>query len=383
MIEHTSYIELSQSALEKNYLFIKKLLGKTTFSSVVKGNAYGHGINTFCSMLYKAGQRHFSVFSASEAEKVLEAVTNECTILIMGMIEDHQLAWAIENEIEFYVFEKERLQNALQFAKKLNKAARIHLELETGMNRTGFDRGDLAEVIEFVSNNKKHFEIKGICSHLAGAESIANYKRVKDQIKRFNKVKKKLQKELDPTPLFHLACSAASLRYPKTKLDLARIGIMQYGYFPTKETLVYYLSKIDKYAQPLERVISWKSQVMDTKNVAAGEFVGYGTSFFTNIDSKIALVPVGYSHGFTRSLSNQGKVLIRGQRFDVIGTVNMNMLAVDISENTEICRGDEVVLIGKQGELEISVASFGEYSQQMNYELLVRLPQDIPRHIVD
>ena len=122
---------------------------------------------------------------------------------------------------------------------------------------------------------------------------------------------------------------------------------------------------------------------MDTKIVGRGEFVGYGTTFFTNSETKIALIPVGYSHGFSRSLSNQGKVLIRGKRFDVIGIVNMNMMAVDITECPSIEKGNEVVLIGKQGDLDITVSSFSEFSDLVNYELLTRLPSKITRIITE
>jgi alanine racemase len=164
-------------------------------------------------------------------------------------------------------------------------------------------------------------------------------------------------------------------------MDLARIGILQYGFFPSNEVLVQYLTKNKSHENPLKRVISWKTTVMDVKEVKAGEFVGYGTSFFTSRKSKIALIPVGYAHGFSRSLSNQGKVLIRGQRFDVVGTVNMNMMAVDITHADGIAKGEEVVLIGKQGDLDISVSSFSDYSNLLNYELLTRLPAYITRKI--
>ena len=120
---------------------------------------------------------------------------------------------------------------------------------------------------------------------------------------------------------------------------------------------------------------------MDVKEVKAGEFIGYGTTFFTNSKTKIAIIPVGYAHGFARSLSNQGKVLIREQRFDVVGFVNMNMTIVDITECDAIEKGDEVVIIGKQGNLEISVSSFSNFSDMVNYELLTRLPENITRTI--
>lgn len=128
-------------------------------------------------------------------------------------------------------------------------------------------------------------------------------------------------------------------------------------------------------------MISWKTEVLDVRIVEAGEYIGYGDSFFTNSKTKIAVLPTGYAHGYARSLSNQGKVLIHNKRFDVIGTVNMNMTIIDITGEDNIAIGDEVVLIGKQGGLEISVSSFSNFSDTVNYELLTRLPSNITRKI--
>lgn len=378
----TSYIELSQSALEKNISFIKNLLGNTQLSSVIKGNAYGHGIELFSKMLYKTGVRHYSVFSANEAQTLLGSIPKDITVMIMGYMDDQQLEWAIENGVEFFVFEMDRLEKALVYSKKIGKPAYVHIELETGMNRTGFSLKILKELFLWIEENKNNIHIKGVCSHLAGAESIANYKRIDQQYTRFKRVQKHLG-ELDWLKTkYHLACSAASIQYSKTLLDLARIGILQYGFFPSNEVLVQYLTKNKKKDYPLERVISWKTRVMDVKHVKTGEFVGYGTSYFTTNATKIAILPIGYAHGFARSLSNQGKVLIRGKRFDVIGTVNMNMTLVDITGHDEIQKNEEVVIIGHQGGLEISVSSFGNFSEMVNYELLTRLPENITRKII-
>jgi alanine racemase len=162
-------------------------------------------------------------------------------------------------------------------------------------------------------------------------------------------------------------------------MDMARIGIMQYGFWPSRETFINYLSKKSDKSDPLKRVITWKSTIMTKHKVKAGEFVGYGNSYMAENETEVAIIPVGYAHGYSRSLSNQGRVLIHGQRMGVIGMVNMNMLIVDVTNIPDCEIGDEVVLIGKQGDLEISVSSFGELSIQLNYELLTRLPQDIPR----
>lgn len=379
----TSEIELDQSALENNIQFIRSVVGPDIrISSVVKGNAYGHGIFEFVPMVAKAGINHFSVFSADEALEVNNISPNSA-IMIMGYIGNEELEWAILNDIEFFVFERDRLRKALEIAKKFSKKAKIHIEYETGLNRTGFSKTQLADVIDLLSGNEEHFELMGSCTHYAGAESIANFVRVKNQIKRFNKVNKWLTtKGLTPN-IRHTACSAAAISYPKSRMDMVRIGILQYGFWPSKETFIDCIKHSENRLDPLRRVIKWKSTVMDVKEVDTGEFVGYGTTFMATDNMKIATVPVGYSHGYSRSLSNQGRVLIKGHRLAVIGIVNMNLLIVDISECPQVEKGDEVVLIGDQGDNSISVASFGELSNQLNYELLSRLPRNIPRTVVN
>jgi alanine racemase len=163
---------------------------------------------------------------------------------------------------------------------------------------------------------------------------------------------------------------------------MVRIGILQYGFWPSKETLIQYLSKKSIKTDPLTQVLSWKSSIMSLKKVKTGEFISYGTSYLAQKDMKIALIPVGYAHGFSRNLSNQGRVLISGLRVAVIGMVNMNMLIVDVTANDNVKLGDEVVLIGSQGDLSITVSSFSEFSDQLNYELLTRLPGEIPRNVI-
>lgn len=383
-MKHTSYIEISESAIANNLHFIQDMIGDhVTFSAVVKGNAYGHGITFYCPLAYKYGTRHFSVADAHEAVAIKQCLeVDDVRIMIMGMIDDDQMEWAISNDVEFYVFEKDRLLKAQQAAQRIGKPARVHLEVETGMNRTGFFTSDIKETLQLIKSHSTDIRLQGVCTHLAGAESIANYKRVTDQQKRFKRVVKYLDKHQWYIPEYHVASSAATIRYPKSRYDLVRVGILQYGFFPTQEILVHYHDRYKKELDPLRRIITWKTKVMDTKTVDTGQFIGYGNSFFTNQPTRIAIIPVGYSSGYNRSLSNKGKVLIRGKRLDVIGTVNMNMMIVDVTELGNVEKGDEVVLIGKQGDQEISVSSFSDFSQTINYELLTRLPRDIPRRTV-
>ncbi|MFC6267518.1 alanine racemase [Frigoriflavimonas asaccharolytica] len=383
-LKTTSWLELSKSALKNNIDFIQNMLGeKTILSSVVKGNAYGHDIETYCQLAYDCGVRHFSLYGAQEAERFLNAINGDYTLLILGNLTKTEMIWAIENGVEFYIINISSLERALKCAKKLSKSAKIHLEFETGMNRTGIDFSRLEKVISLIKENENLLEIKGVCTHLAGSESVTNFKRIADQIKVFKKIKKRFATEEHLKPLYHVACSAGILRYPKYVFDMARVGILQYGYFPNNETFIYYALKNKIQENPLKRVISWKTNIIETKIVKAGEFIGYGTAFYTNIPTKIAILPVGYAFGYARGLSNQGKVLINGNREDVIGTINMNMLTIDITNLPNAKIGDEVVLIGKQGDQELTVSSFSEFSNQLNYELLARLPMDIERRIVD
>ena len=382
-MNHNSQIEIDQKALANNFDFIKERIGEQCeFVSVVKGNAYGHGIDKFVPLAYDLGVKSFGLFTSFEANLALEALEDFDRIMIMGYIDDHEIEWAVKNEIDFYVFDIDRLNAAIIAALKVGKKARIHIEAETGMNRTGFGDKDLKKALSIIEDNKDSLKIEGFCTHLAGAENIANHYRVTKQIQKFNRLTKTLAKRKIEFEKAHIACSAGVMNYPKTIKDMVRVGILQYGFWPSRETKMGYCVKNKNAKDPLKQVLSWKSRVMSLKSVKMGEYVGYGTSLMAEQDMEIATVPIGYADGFSRSLSNQGKVLIGGQRMDVIGIVNMNLLVVEVTNLEGVKRGDEVVLIGSQGDKRISVSSFSDLSSQLNYELLTRLPVNIPRKIV-
>jgi alanine racemase len=381
---HTnSYIELNQKALQNNIDFLRKIYGKKIIlSSVVKGNAYGHGIPEFVRMAFECGITHFSIFDADEARAVRKELQDNVDVLIMGFLSDEDIIWAIENEVSFYVFDKIRLQKTIKVAKKSTKKARIHIEVETGMNRTGFEKNELSWVSKMLKENTDVLNFEGLCTHYAGAESVSNFYRIEKQIARFAEVESFFKTESIQPKIRHTACSAASIMFPETRMDMVRIGIMQYGLWSNNEVFVHYLNSKKVKKDPLQRIIAWKSEVMSVKKVNAGDYIGYGTSFMASEKMKIATIPVGYGHGYSRSLSNLGRVLINGKRCMVIGTVNMNMLTVNVTDLEILKKGDEVVLIGSQGDISISIASFSDFSNTLNYELLTRLDKGIPRKII-
>ncbi|MCF8296414.1 MAG: alanine racemase [Saprospiraceae bacterium] len=378
-----SIITLNENSVENNIAFLRKKLGKKVkISAVVKANAYGHGIEQIVPLFEKYGIDHYSVFYYNEAVRVYKSLKQASTIMVMGWLCDKSIGDAIKKGIEFFVFNIERLNTAIKYSKKLHIKAKIHIEAETGMNRSGFNIEELADAIAVIKENFEHIEIMGFCTHLAGAESVSNHLRIQKQIKKYKKMLATLQSN-DLSPKYkHIANSAAAFVYPDTRMDLVRVGIMLYGFWSTTEVFIKYINNKTHQTDPLKRILGWTSQIMSIKEVKSGEFVGYGISYLAQYNITTALVPVGYSFGYSRSLSNKGRVLIKGCRCSVIGVVNMNMIIIDISHVNDPKLGDEVVLIGKQADLEIKVSSFSEISDELNYEILAHLPESIIRKVI-
>jgi len=376
----TSTIELSSAALRNNLRFIRKRMKEgVRLCSVVKGNAYGHGISEFVQMAMDLGVDYFAVHAAEEAYQLKQNLSLMPDLFIMGEIEDQAVEWAIKNQIEFSAFDFSRLETALNYSVKLQIKAKIHLEIETGLRRTGFDQGQIPELCDWLKLNSEHIIFQGLFTHFAGAESQANYFRISNQLRIFNTTLNHFKSEnLNPV-YYHTACSAALLNYPETPGNMVRIGILQYGFWPNNETYIHFCGEKIRNPNLLIRVIRWTSKVMAIKEVTKGEFVGYGTTFLAQKKMKLAIIPIGYSHGYSRNLSNFGSVLINGKNAPVVGTVNMNSITVDITSISNVEKGDEVVLIGKQKGKEITVNSFSEQSKLLNYELLTRLPTNIHR----
>jgi alanine racemase len=384
MVRHSSRIELSQKALKTNFNFLRKKIGKDIkISSVVKANAYGHGIHQFVPMAEKCGINHFSVASSFEAEEVLDVCREDTNIMIMGILYDSDLPWVIKHGIEFYVFHQDRLKASLDQAHKLGMKAKIHLEVETGANRTGIHNDDFKDALQFMKDHSEDLEFKGLCTHLGGAESFANKFKIDKQKKRFEEFVKQCDKMNYKPESLHVASSAGSLSYPDTRYDMVRIGVAQYGHWPSPEIYYDHLNTENKTSDnTLKRVFTWKTDIMDVRKVEAGEFVGYGTAFQATHDMTIAVMPLGYSNGYPKALSNRGKVLIHGKKCPIVGLINMNLFMVDVThlENPQI--GDEVVLVGRQKNNTIKLASFTEFTNLLNNEMLSRLPQVIPREVV-
>jgi alanine racemase len=378
---HSSRITLSQSALNRNLRFLRGKVGEAPIvSSVVKANAFGHGISAFVPMAERAGVRHFSVASSQEARQVLEARGSDARIMIMGILYPEDLGWVIGHGIEFFVFDTVRLRTALRVARVVGRPALVHLEVETGGNRTGLTEDGFATALELLRDHPEELRFEGLATHFAGIESLANQFRIVQQQRRFASFEAR-SRQVGPVPrLRHAACSAAALAFPDTGFDLVRIGTAQYGFWPSPDVYNMHLMQVGKDRDnPLKRVLTWKTDVMHLKAVAKGDFVGYGTAFQAPRDMTVAVLPVGYSDGYPRSMSNRGHVLIHGRKARIVGLVNMNVTMVDVTDVPGVQVGDEAVLVGRQKRNAISVASFAEFSSALNNEFVSRLSAEIPR----
>jgi len=252
---HNSLITLNENAVQNNISFLRKKLGDNVIiSAVVKANAYGHGIEQIVPLFEKYGIEHYSVFYYHEAVRVFNSLSKPATIMVMGWLYEKSIRDAIEKGIEFFIFNIERLNIAIKFAKELKIKARIHLEVETGMNRSGLNIIELNKAIDIIKEHREQIEISGFCTHLAGAESISNHHRIQNQLKKYKKMLATLEAN-GLTPKYkHVANSAAAFTYPKARMDLVRIGIMLYGFWSSSEVYVQYINREKNKIDPLKRL---------------------------------------------------------------------------------------------------------------------------------
>ena len=254
---------------------------------------------------------------------------------------------------------------------KENKKVNIHIELDTGMGRTGINPRE-AEI--YVEKMKKltNLNIEGIFTHFASADSNPEYTEL--QIKIFNETVEKLQKQGIDFKYIHSSASSGIINYlEKTKSNLIRPGIIIYGYMPSEEIL----NKIG-----VKPTAVLKTKVVFLKTVEKGTSISYGNRYITQRESKIATIPIGYADGIRRSLSNKGRVYIKGEYAPIIGSVCMDNFMVDVTHIKDVCMGDKVTLIGNDGNENITVEELGLLADKFNYEFVCGLSKRIPRTFV-
>lgn len=372
-------IDLRAAALEHNLRLFRDLLDRgTRLAAVVKANAYGHGIDQIAPLAVKTVD-WLAVHSASEARR-LRGIGIRVPILIMGYIPQREMR-GLDADIHVLVSTDEVLHWLGEFRRKCGVSLPVHLKVDTGAKRQGFQPDDIPRVCSVAG--LEGLEVVGVATHFANIEDTLNHNFARHQLDLFHHVIDVTTGALASRPPFiHAACSAAALLFPETDFTLARIGISMYGHWPSRETELTWILDHGRDGLRLEPVLSWHTVVGQIQRVAKGETVGYGRTWTALRTTRLAVLPVGYADGYARCLGNSSRVLIRGRFAPVVGRVCMNVCMVDVTDLSDVEVGDDVVLLGCQGDLEVTAEELAELSGTINYEFLARLSQDIPRVIV-
>ena len=375
--KYKSWVEVSKSALLHNVQVFRKSIGKNVkLAAVVKANAYGHDLAKIIPIL-KNKVDVFAVDNIDEA-LIVRSIDSSTPVLILGYTTLANIQIPIENDISFVVSNLETLRKIVSL--KLKKPAKVHLKIETGLNRQGVKRKDISEFLRFIKIHKNQIILEGIYTHFANIEDTLDPSFAMEQLSEFKKALKIVKLEGFDPPLIHAAASAGTLLYPDTHFSMVRVGFGIYGWWMSIETRVSILAQ--KRNIILKPVLTWKSLIAQIKQIEVGESVGYGQTWFAARKTKVAVIPVGYSDGYDRKLSNIGRVIINGHYANVIGRVAMNMIMIDVTDIPGVRLEDEVALLGNKDGLKVSADEWAKKIGTINYEVVSRINPLLPRIIV-
>lgn len=335
--------------------------------AVVKANAYGHGAVQTARELIRQGVVRLAVFSLEEGI-VLRQAGITVSIVILGPLFPQQLDDLFAHQLTPVVSDPSMLTALRRCAARSSTPYPIHLKIETGMGRLGLTQSELEAAI----NNRtfpSSLQLEGLMSHLADSDGL-DPDSTERQITRFERALKVVREAGFNVPLIHLSNSAGIVRFPSTHYSLVRPGIMLYGYHTLPPTVQ---------APDLKPVLSLTTRIVQLRDLQRGETVSYNRTFTAKRPTRIAVLPIGYSSGVSRHLSNRGQVLIRGQRASIAGIVCMDMVMADVTDIPDVTAGDEVVLIGEQGNERITAREIADWTGTISYEVLCAISPQIPR----
>ena len=368
------WVEISKSALKHNLKVVRQHLSKgVSIWAVVKSNAYGHGIHAFSSVADKSGADGFCVDSVIEG-LTLRREKIKKPILVLGPTLPNLYEKAARARIAITISNWDALKAFVKTIKNPNRRAAIHLKLDTGMYRQGFYVSQLPEVIAFIRDKK--IKLEGVYSHFADSSEIESAQYTEKQYEIFMQAVSYIRESGFQNVLAHIANTAAGLTEQKYQLSAIRAGNGLYGIYPSRgyENRAY--AKLN-----LRPVLSWHALVSEVKKVPAGSSIGYGRTKMVDKETIIALIPIGFWHGLPWELSNNGEVLISGQRVAIVGRVSMDMVAVDVTGIA--CKvGVKATFIGTQGKETITAREVAERVHTRPQEIVTRINPLIERIVV-
>jgi len=355
-------LEINLDNIAHNTRTLKGMVGESELMAVVKADAYGHGAAEVSRVCLRNGASWLGVDKVEEGIELRKNGFVE-PILIFNGLQPDQLGTCSDYNLDFTIQDKYFFKNIQKRYSKLCKGLNAHLKIDTGMHRLGV----LFDELEYFLNDSKKFpkiNIRGIWTHFseAGAQDKSF---TREQIKIFKRSILISESVLGREIRYkHAANSAAILNHKDSYFNLVRPGLGLYGYYDEPQLF----DKAD-----LISAIRWVSRIVSLREIEKGEAVGYGRTYIAAKKVKVATIPVGYADGYNRLLSNRGSVLFRGEKAVVIGRVCMGQLMIDLSEHEDILHGEEVVLLGKQGNSEITIYEIMSLLNTIPYEILVNI----------
>ncbi len=369
-----AWAEINLDNIAHNVKEIRRVTNKNAeIMGVVKADAYGHGVFEVTRTLLANGVSRLAVSMLDEAIQ-LRREGIEVPILILGYTDPARANEILENDVTQSVYSHELAQALSKEAVRQGKKVKLHIKIDTGMSRIGFMPGYSAVKNVMEIEKLPNVIIEGLFTHFASAdERDRDYTLM--QFEKFMSICCELQRIGIHIPVKHCANSAGIIEYPEMHLDMVRPGIILYGMYPSNEVCK---DKID-----LKPAMTLKANIIMVKEIEQNTPISYGRIFITERKSKIATIPIGYADGYSRMLSNKGRVLINGQFASVVGRICMDQCMIDVTDiEGDIEVGDEVVLIGEQGQRNISVEDVAETIGIINYELVCIVGKRIPRAYV-
>ena len=362
---------VSLDAIAHNFEEMKKNIADgTKIVAVIKADGYGHGAEAIARLI--EGYEYIWGFAAATAEEAIQLKNAgvKKPVLILGIVFEEYFQELIQKEVRMTVCDYDMAKALSEEAVRQGRQVHIHIGLDTGMSRIGFaDKPESVEEIKRIAA-LSNIEIEGMFTHFARADET-DKSPAEDQLKRYLAFVELLEKAGVQIPLKHCSNSAGIIRMPEANLNMVRAGITIYGIYPSAE--------VERDIVKLIPAMELKSHVAFVKDLPAGTAISYGGTFASETDLRVATIPVGYADGYPRTLSNKGWVLIHGQKAPILGRICMDQFMVDVTHIADVKHGDEVTLIGRDGDECIHIDELGDLSGRFSYEFACEISKRVPR----
>ncbi len=373
----TTWVEVDLSAIRSNAQSIKAYAQGSSLIAVIKADAYGHGVIPVAEALHEAAAM-YAVATVAEAVELRTAGIRKPVLVLFNAL-PAQVETIVDYELTPSVYEPTLCDGLSRAAEAKGTSVKVHLDVDTGMNRGGIWYTEAVDFLKWLTILER-IEIEGIFTHFATADE-ADKSHAHLQLDRFKSVLSTLSKLNLRSPIVHAANSAAALTLPDAHFDAVRVGLGLYGVYPSSE--VRRTSPVS-----LQPALSWKARLICLRQSTQGEGISYGRTYIVDEPTWLATLPVGYADGYSRALSNRGEALIGGMKCQQVGSVCMDGTVFRIAsqegdEDLPLHIGDEAVLVGRQGDLEITVNQVADRAETISYEILTSIGERVSRIYVN